>query len=129
MENFWNGFIKAAGENPEGHHVRRFFLGNPVSAVIEAEKGKKLKAFGDALGHSLISMAGGASAGALGGAGLGAAMALRKGRVPLSTVGNAMRQGASHGMAAGTILGSLRGQHGREASEIHGRYSKHKADS
>jgi hypothetical protein len=123
---------KLAKEDPEGHHLRRFLLGNPISSAIEARKGEKTKAFGHALAHGAVEtakglgkgVAAGGAAGALGG--LGAALIKKgpKGKNALLGAG----LGAGAGSLAGTIYGSAKGQHGREASKIHGQYSKHKKE-
>lgn len=122
MENFWAGFVKAAEENPEGHHVRRFLLGNPISSAIEAEPGKKLKSFGSAVGHQTLTGLGGLAAGGAAGAGLGAGAGALLGK----NVGHTALLGALLGGQLGGLGGSFYGQHGAKASEIHGRHSKNK---
>ena len=123
MESFWAGFEKAAAEEKaDGHHVRRFFLGNPISAAIEAEKGHKLDAFGDAYGHVTTHQGVGGLAGGGLGAGLGALGALATKRHPGIGAGIGALLGGSLGGGVGTITGT----HGAKASEIHGRYSKNK---
>jgi hypothetical protein len=124
MENFWNGFVKAAEEDPEGHHVRRFFLSNPISAAIEARKGKKLQAFGEAWGHGLVEGLKGMGIGGAAGAGLGALGALATKKAP----GQGALMGGLTGSQLGSIYGGIKGTHGAEASKIHGRYSKHRAE-
>jgi hypothetical protein len=114
----------AADEDPEGHKVRRFFLGNPVSAAIEAEKGKKLKSFGRAAGHSAVEQAKGMGIGGVGGAGLGAAIGAAVGAKKGIPLKRALSRGAVvgglGGAYAGGVAGSTKGQLDRRASEIHG---------
>lgn len=110
------GLFKVAKEGPEGHHIRRALLGNPTSAFIEAEKGKKMKAFGGAYKENLKNVV----KGGLGGAAIGAATgALKSGKKGALT-------GAMIGGGVGSVGGSAYGQHGPKASEIHGRSSKEK---
>lgn len=116
--------MKVAKGDPEGHHVRRALLGNATSAAIEAEKGKKLKAFGAGIKHEVGQTLKGIAAGGLGGAALGAgAAALSKGKI---RPGQGAAVGGNTGMNVGSMIGSIKGRHGRKASEIHGRYSKHR---
>lgn len=124
MEKFWDGFVKGAEakEGPEGHHIRRMFLGNPISSAIEAKKGKKMQAFGHAYGHHLAETGKGLGVGALAGGAAGLlASAVTKGRI-------APHRGAGIGALGGGYLGAaagaLKGNHGAEASNIHGKYSK-----
>lgn len=122
MEKFWEGFVKEASDNPEGHHLRRALLGNPISAAIEAKKGKKWQAAGEAYTHQLKSGFKGLGAGAAAGAGLGtvAAAVLRK-KLHLGA-----GLGAGIGAGLGSVAGQLHGTLGHKASEIHGKYSKNK---
>lgn len=129
-ENFMNGMTKAAEakEKPDGHHVRRFLLGNPISSAIEAKKGKKSTAFGKAIGHKLVEELKGAGKGGLIGAGLGA------GAGTISAIASKNPSNILHGAANGGVVGSLlgagygslKGNHGAEASKIHAEHSKHK---
>jgi len=118
---------KAAAGNPEGHHIRREILGNPISSAIEAKKGKKLESAGKAWWHGakegLKGLGAGAAAGGAIGAGVGA---LKGGRAGAA-------QGAVHGSVRGAqiggAVGALKGRHDTEASRIHGEHSKHKEAS
>ena len=113
-----------AKKEPGNHYVRRALLGNPISSAIEAEKGKKLKAFGSAAGHGLASTAKGMVGGAGVGAGVGALASLAsKGRVK-ARVGSAL--GAATGGGLGAIGGAYKGNFGSKGTEIHKRYSKDK---
>lgn len=113
----------AKDEDPKGHHLRRSLLGNATSAAIEAEKGKKLKAFGEAAGNSAKNSAGGLGLGAAAGGALGAGLGALKGGKDGARRGAAA--GALAGAGLGAMAGKLRGEHGAKASEIHGKYSKH----
>jgi hypothetical protein len=128
-EHFFQGFVKAASKsNPEGHHIRRALLGNTISSAIEAKKGKKAEAAVDAYTHGINStfkgMGRGASIGpGLGGlAGVGAAIAKKDPSLAL----HGLAHGAIAGAGLGTIAGAIKGNHGSEASKIHGQYSKDK---
>lgn len=133
MRSFWNGFEKAAAEDPQGHHVRRLLLGNPISAAIEAKDGKKMDAFGQAFKHHLLSSAAGIGVGGLGGAGLGAgagaiASFAKDRKIDPQVVKTLAVLGGMGGSSVGGSIGSLIGSHGRKASKIHGMHSKHKED-
>jgi hypothetical protein len=118
---------KTAAEDPKGHHLRRHLLGNATSAAIEAKKGKKMKAFGEALKHEAGSTIKGTGIGGAAGAALGAgASLLSKGKVK---PGTGARVGASLGGYAGGAVGQTKGRHGAKASEIHGKYSKHNKEA
>lgn len=122
--DFVEGFEKVAKEGKNEHHVRRFFLGNPISSAIEAKSGKKTKAFGEAWGHGAVESLKGVAKGALGGAGVGvAASLLSRGKIKAR---RAIGGGAAVGGYGGGIYGGLKGQHGSEASKIHGKYSDQK---
>lgn len=125
MENFWNGFEKqASAEEAEKHHVRRFFLGNPISSAIEAKKGKKMESFGKAYVHKLVSAGKGLSVGAASGALAGlAASALSKGRFH---PGHAALLGAVIGGGLGGNVMAVKATHDTKASKIHGEHSKYK---
>jgi hypothetical protein len=128
MNSFWEGFEKAAAGNPEGHHGRRFLLGNPISTAIEAEPGKKMQGFGEAFKHQTIQGLKGMGIGGVGGAGLGAAAGAlaslaKSKRIDPEAVKLLAALGAGGGSYLGGAIGSMVGQHGRKASEIHGRYS------
>ena len=108
------------------HGVRRFFLGNPVSAAIEAKKGKKLKAAGEALGHSVKETLKGGLKGGLGGAAVGALAGLAS-RGKFKARHGALAGGAIGGYG-GMGYGGLKGHLGDKATEIHQKYSKDKKD-
>lgn len=127
MNSFWEGFEKAAEENPEGHHLRRYLLTNPISSAIEAEPGKKMEAFGEAFKHQMGHTVKGMGIGGLGGAGIGALTSIaRAGRVDPQLMKLLAGVGALGGAQLGGTVGALIGQHGRKGSEIHGRHSKHR---
>jgi len=130
------GKEKAAASNPEGHHLRRALLGNPLSSAIEAAPGKKLDAYGEAHGHAMAEGWKGLGKGALIGGGLGAAAGALSG-FKHAPPGAGLRNTIGHGLAtgllgagAGGVLGSavgeVKGHHDAEASRIHGERSKHK---
>ena len=121
---------------PDKHHVRRAFLGNPVSSAIEAKKGDKLKAFGGAYVNRLKEGVKGMAAGGAAGAALGTAAAVAKGgKKGLSKgVGKALKKGLKGGGATGGVVGAnvgglagdIKGNHGAKASELHAKHSKNK---
>lgn len=115
----------AKEEKPEGHHIRRALLGNATSSAIEAEKGKKLKAFGGALKHEVGQSLKGTAIGGAAGAALGAGIGALKGGK--SGAGTGALLGLAGGSQVGNIAGSIRGRHGEEASRLHGEHSKHKS--
>lgn len=129
----------AVEEQPEGHIIRRALLGNPISAAIEAEPGEKMRSFGEGYGHLVAQQLLGAGkgaligggAGALLGGGLGLAGPFLPGRpvgkleAALRTAGTLGTLGGIGGAGVGSIYGNLKGHLGQEASEIHGRRSKH----
>lgn len=123
------GLAKEAADNPEGHHLRRALLGNPVSAAIEARPGERLNAYGEATGHQLAEgLKGGLKGGLIGGgAGLlgGAGLAVLN-RNP-AHLGSMLVPGAALGGGLGLMAGAIKGDHGREASRIHGARSSQKA--
>ena len=129
--------LKLAAADPEGHMLRRALLGNPISSAMEAQQGQKGRAFSEALGHAqkevlLNSALGGGLGAGVGGIGtaLGAAAAAPSGKRLLGAAKKAPL-GALVGLGGGAFIGSgigtMRGHLGREASEIHGRYSKERA--
>ena len=122
-----NTLTKYAKEDPEGHHLRRYLLSNPISTAIESESGKKTKGFGEALGHNITEQLAGIGKGMTVGSGLGALGGIAK----LHTGGviPAMASGAILGAHIGGLYGFLKGQHGSEASRIHGKHSKHRKNS
>lgn len=121
---------KVAKGDPEGHHLRRHLLSNPVSSAIEARKGSKGKAFLEAAGNNLKETAKGTGVGAAAGSALGAAAAAAGGKGPIK---KRLLQGAGFGALGGAQIGAavggIKGNHGAKASEIHGKYSKHKEGS
>jgi len=127
----------AAEDNPEGHHVRRALLGNPISAAIEAKPGHKMNQFGKAYGHAAVESAkgtgkgllAGGALGALGGAAHGAATGHGgKGRAmgALRGAGFGGAVGGLGGASVGSLAGAIKGNHGAEASRIHGEKSQNK---
>lgn len=116
---------KMASGSPEGHHVRRALLGNPISSAVEAEKGKKLRSFGSAAKHLVGQSLKGTGIGGVGGAAVGAGIGALKGGKEGAKAG--ARIGANIGGSIGGIAGAVRGTHGHRASEIHGANSKHKS--
>lgn len=114
----------AKEDKPEGHHFRRALLGNPVSAAVEARKGSKMKAFGEASGHNvkeqLKGLGVGGAIGAAGGAVAGALKGGKKGAIKGALTGGGI------GAVAGQTAGNIKGTHDSKASEIHGKYSKNK---
>lgn len=139
---------KVAAGGPEGHHLRRFALGNPASAAAEAGKGDRMKAYEHATGHKEVQKSiGGAIGGAAGAVG-GGAVARRSSKAVgavakkleesgshftgkakgLATAGGAIL-GAAAGGSLGRAVGAIKGDHDREASRIHGLYSKNKTGS
>lgn len=126
MNEFWTGFEKQAEAkaNPEGHQLRRFFMGLPLSAAIEAKRGLKRKAAWEGAKQEFK--------GGLKGTGLGGAVGTLGGALAsLASKGKVSpRQGALAGGMAGSEVGGVIGlhhaRHGAKGSEIHGRYSKNK---
>lgn len=118
------GMGKEAEDNPEGHHIRRALLGNPISTEIEAEPGHKLKGFGSAAKHYAGQTLKGMGIGGAAGAGLGAlGGALSKGAIK---PGQGALLGGLMGANVGGQIGGFKGRHDAEASRIHGENSKHK---
>lgn len=121
---------KKAAAEPEGHHIRRALLGNPISSAIEARPGSRLDAAGEAYGHGLAEQLKGGLKGGVLGAGLGAAGGLAAGLINKAPLGRAVGMGAGlgggAGLLAGDIYGAFKGNHGAEASRIHGARSKHR---
>lgn len=147
---------KVAKDSSEksNHVVRRIMLGNPLSAAISAEKGKKGKAYREAWGHAakgtLKGMATGAGAGAglsLGAAGAAAgagavkALAHNHGGAKakilagLTAAGKGIKRsrrsiahsttvGTGVGAGVGSLRGGFKGTFGDKATEIHNKYSK-----
>lgn len=132
LEKAASALGKFAEQGPEGHKLRRALLGNPVSAAIEAKKGKKMDAFGKAYKHQVVEGVKGLGKGAVGGAALGAAAGAVRGAVKGGRKG--AMQGAATGAgvggyggaAVGGNYGAFKGTLGAEASRIHGEHSKHK---
>ena len=136
----------AKGKPEEGHHVRRAVIGTPLSAAIEAKKGKKGRAFSEALKNQFGEMADGgkkglrvgarvgAGVGAVGGAVDGASKAKGGGKAKLLSGLAGAGRGAVAGGLTGSLLGGYTGamlkgfkaNHGEKASKIHGKYSKNK---
>lgn len=111
------------GKKPEeGHMVRRALLGTPVSAAIEAEKGKKMKAFGKTWLHGAKS----AVKGAVGGGAAGAAVGAGVGALTHHGAKAGAKAGGMMGAHVGSTAGALHGAFGRKASELHGEHSKNK---
>jgi hypothetical protein len=107
----------------EKHYLRRAAMSTPLSAAVEAEKGKKLRAFGGTAGHLAAETGKGMIGGALAGLGVNAGIkALKKGKLR----GMDPSLAAAAGSIIGGDIGSLRGNYGRKASELHGKYSKNK---
>lgn len=125
------GLAKQAADAPEGHHVRRFLLGNPISSAIEAKPGSRMDAYGEASGHVLSESVKGGLKGGLWGAGLGGAgglaLALANKGDPKKALGYGAGLGGLAGLIGGDTYGALKGHHGAEASRIHGARSKHNA--
>lgn len=117
----------AAKDDPEGHHVRRALLGNPISSAIEAKKGEKLKSYGRAAVHGIGQSLKGMGAGGVVGGAVGAAAGALKGGKKGALRGAAI--GAAGGANVGSVAGAVKGNHDREASRIHGEHSKHKKAS
>jgi hypothetical protein len=112
---------KEVGKGKEPHYVRRALLGTPISAAVEAKKGKKLRAFGETYLHSLKEGLKGLGAGGAGGAGLGAlAGLLSKGKLK---PGAGALYGGALGGGAGSVVGGVKGQFERKATELHGKYA------
>lgn len=130
---------KLAAENPEGHHLRRSLLGNPLSSAIEAKPGHKMESAGKAFKQEMSSSARGAGKGAIYGGSIGSAVGAAAGAA-LSGGGGLKRRlvgvgkgallgaggGGLLGGAVGSDIGLHEGRHGAEASRIHGEHSKHK---
>lgn len=110
--------------DPEGHFVRRALLGNPISSAIEAEKGKKMKAFGKAWLHGAGEALKGVGVGGAGGAATGALASLAS-RGKIRPKAGALLGGAL-GANAGAAVGGIKGHFDEKASKIHGEYSKNK---
>lgn len=121
-KNFRTGFEKIAKE--ENHYIRRALLGNPLSAAIEAEKGKKTKAWGEARKHMLGQSTKGFGLGATLGIGAGGlATLLSKGKIkPLKS----LAVGGGVGAILGSGGGNIKGQFDEEATKLHNKYSKNK---
>ncbi len=121
--------LSKEGSSPEGHHLRRFLLGNPVSSAIEAKPGSRLDAYGEAQGHQTAETLKGGLRGGMLGAGLGAAgglgLALLNKGQPAKALGYGAGIGAYAGGLAGATYGGIKGTHGAEASRIHAARSKH----
>lgn len=118
--NFWAGFEKRAkDQSPEGHMLRRGFLG-PLSNAVEAKRGQKAKAFVHGTAHLLKHTAAGIAAAGVPGAVAGALLSPKGQRL----VG--AKAGATLGAALGSTAGGITGIFGGEASRIHGMYSKHR---
>jgi hypothetical protein len=119
--------LEKGASDPQGHHIRRAILGNPVSSAIEAAPGSRLDAYGDAWGNAAKHTLGGAlTGGAVGGGlgllgGAGLAALTKDPRAAASLV----PAGAALGAGVGGLIGNVRGNHGAEASRIHGARSKH----
>lgn len=125
---FEKSFEKLAKDGSEGHHLRRALLGNPISAAIEAKRGHKVRAFREAAAEVARQTARGSLVGGLGGAGTAALLSLAKGKGKINK-DLLTRMAARGGLLGGTVGGTYgvhKGNHGRKASEIHGKYSKHK---
>lgn len=116
---FLLGFCKQA--EPKSHYLRRFALGNPLSASMDASEERKGLAYSDALAHAHSQALKGLGAGTLGGLGAGAFSKLRGG-------GKGLLVPALAGAALGTVGGVLRGHLGSKATEIHKRHSKDNID-
>jgi hypothetical protein len=124
-------------------------LGNPITAAMNAKKGKKLDAFGEAYGHGLIEAVKGLGVGAGAGAAVGASAAtgsmiggtvakqqmrgkvrsVSSGRVPrlgskavLGRIGGLALPAALIGGAGGAWIGALKGNFDKKAREIRNKY-------
>jgi hypothetical protein len=124
-------------------------LGNPITAAMNAKKGKKLDAFGEAYGHGLIETVKGLGVGAGAGAAVGASAAtgsmiggtvakqqmrgkvrsVSSGRVPrlgskavLGRIGGLALPAALIGGAGGAWIGALKGNFDKKAREIRNKY-------
>ena len=127
---------KTAAAEPEGHHIRRALIGNPLSSAIEAKPGSRLDAFGEANGHVQAEGLKGVLKGGLGGAALGAlaggfagARSAPPGSMLRNGIGTALAGGlvgGSLGAPLGGAVGSVKGHLDEEASRIHGARSQHK---
>ena len=122
--------LSKEGSGPEGHHLRRALLGNPVSSAIEAKPGSRIDAWGEATGHSAAETLKGGLKGTALGAGLGAAgglgLALLNKGQPAKALGYGAGMGAYAGGLLGSTYGGIKGHHGAEASRIHGARSAEK---
>jgi len=137
LERAADQLAKIAGEaedkDKDKHRLRRALLGNPISAAVEAKKGRKLDAFSNAVGHSGVESVRGAGVGGLAGAGVGALVGGVKGALKGGGRKGALRGAAAGASSGGVIgggsggyLGALKGHFDSRADEIHSEYSKHK---
>jgi len=114
------------------HRLRRFMIGNPASAALEADKGKKTDAFADAFKHQLAETWKGRSVGAAGGAATGGLLgwnmpAQHRGSGTKGQTAALIGTGLGLlGAGVGGLFGKLKGKLDEEADAIHQRYSSQK---
>lgn len=126
---------KLAGDSAEGHHGRRFLMGLPTSAAMEAKPGSEGQAYGEAASHVGKQVKSSLGKGLAGGTAVGTAAGALHGAIKghgakdkaikagLHALGGALG-GGYLGTAGGLMHGVVKGTHGAEASKIHGKYAK-----
>jgi len=133
----WGTYVGGAGLSTAGAHlgsglsskmkeedapIKRTLLGNPISAALDAKKGKRIEAYTDALGHQWGQEGLGALKGLAGGAALGGAYGALTGNFPAGLI-----QGAAAGGSAGRMYGGYKGHMDEKATEIYRRHKQKEA--